>query len=540
MELDRLREENRHLRGLVAERENTAQTLSATEPPLTEHQLLAQTHDLTITRAALEQRERLVDNVLSSIVDFTYVLDHDSRFTYVNQALLNLWQLKLDEAVGKNFFDLGYPRTLATRLHQQIQTVFETGQTVRDETPYVGAAGITGYYEYIFVPVLDKNGKVEEVAGSTRDLSDRYREQMEKETLLRTLRVERERLTSLFMQAPAFIVILRGPEHVIEIANPLYHQLVGLDREIIGKPLRAAFPDVEGQGFFEILDEVYQTGKPFIGKDMRIVFQMEADAAPHEHYLDFIYQPLVEADGSITGIFVHGVDLTERKSTELQLIAHTQEIEHLNARLRRSMTETHHRVKNNLQVVAAMIDMQMMEYRSAQTVPLVIFEQLKAHIHTLSIVHDFLTKGVREDEEAQCVSAKMILDQLLPMLHQTAWNQAVSYRVEEAQLTSKQCVSLALILNELVTNALKHGKNGANVVFRVEEGRAILEVADDGPGFPAGFSPVKSASMGLELVESLIRTDLKGSSCYENEPGGGGHVTLSFPLPYEETILKVG
>jgi len=113
------------------------------------------------------------DTTLSTITDFAYIFDREGRFRYVNKALLDLWGLKLEQALGKNFFDLKYPDDLAERLQRQIQQVIDTGQGLKDETPYTSPTGVVGYYEYIFQPVLAADGKVESVAGSTRDISAR-------------------------------------------------------------------------------------------------------------------------------------------------------------------------------------------------------------------------------------------------------------------------------------------------------------------------------------------------------------------------------
>jgi two-component sensor histidine kinase len=115
----------------------------------------------------------------------------------------------------------------------------------------------------------------------------------------------------------------------------------------------------------------------------------------------------------------------------------------------------------------------------------------------------------------------MVLDRLLPMLKETAWKREVRFEIADAELPSKQCVSLALVLNELVSNALKHGRSAAEVTFSVQDQQAILEVCDDGPGFPAEFQALACANTGLELVESLVSTDLFGRACYENRPEGG-------------------
>jgi two-component system NarL family sensor kinase len=126
-------------------------------------------------RQRLEQQARVFDTTLSSITDFVYIFDRDSRFIYVNQALLDLWGLKLEHAVGKNFQELQYPDDLAKRLHEQIQQVISSKKGLTDETPYTSPTGAGGYYEYIFRPVFDRHGNVESVAGSTRDITERKR-----------------------------------------------------------------------------------------------------------------------------------------------------------------------------------------------------------------------------------------------------------------------------------------------------------------------------------------------------------------------------
>ncbi len=130
-------------------------------------------------RRRLEQQSRLFDTTLSTITDFAYIFDQDGRFIYVNQALLDLWGLKLEDAVGKNFYDLKYPDELAERLQGQIQQVIDTKAGLTDETPYTSPTGAGGYYEYIFRPVFDREGHVQEVAGSTRDISERKRAEAE-------------------------------------------------------------------------------------------------------------------------------------------------------------------------------------------------------------------------------------------------------------------------------------------------------------------------------------------------------------------------
>ncbi len=130
-------------------------------------------------RFRLDQQSRILDITLSHISDFAYIFDRDGRFVFVNQALLDLWGLKLEDAVGKNFFDLKYPDELAARLQRQIQKVFDTKEGLTDQTEYTSQTGAGGYYEYIFRPVFDRTGEVELVAGSTRDITEHKRAELE-------------------------------------------------------------------------------------------------------------------------------------------------------------------------------------------------------------------------------------------------------------------------------------------------------------------------------------------------------------------------
>jgi PAS domain S-box-containing protein len=123
---------------------------------------------------------------------------------------------------------------------------------------------------------------------------------------------ERGHLIELFEQAPGFACFLRGPSLVFELANDAYYQLVG-HREVIGKPLREAIPEIEGQGYFELIEQVFASGEPFAGREVKMLLQREPGAPLSEVFLDFVYQPIRGTAGEVTGIFVQGHDVTEVK-----------------------------------------------------------------------------------------------------------------------------------------------------------------------------------------------------------------------------------
>jgi len=125
------------------------------------------------------------------------------------------------------------------------------------------------------------------------------------------LSAERERFVQLFDQAPTFLAVLGGPEHVIELANPGYLQLVG-HRSVVGRRVADALPDAVAQGYLTLLDEVYRTGEPFAASGAKYAVQASPEGLIDERYIDFVFQPITDRDGSVSGILVQGVDVTSR------------------------------------------------------------------------------------------------------------------------------------------------------------------------------------------------------------------------------------
>jgi signal transduction histidine kinase/DNA-binding NarL/FixJ family response regulator len=157
---------------------------------------------------------------------------------------------------------------------------------------------------------------------SARELTARVSSLLElarvRRDAMTALRDSERRMRALFQQAPGFICILSGPNHVLEFANDSYRRLVG-DRELVGKAVRDAFPDAEGQGYFELLDRCYRTGEPFRGLETPLQLRRAPGGPLVKMLIDFVYQPITDNTGEVTGIFVEGYDVTERVSAQAAL-----------------------------------------------------------------------------------------------------------------------------------------------------------------------------------------------------------------------------
>jgi PAS domain S-box-containing protein len=150
----------------------------------------------------------------------------------------------------------------------------------------------------------DEAGEPIGFAGVALDITDRVRDQQD-------LATERELLAQMFEQAPTFMALLEGPEHRVARANPGFKRLIG-GREVVGKTVAEALPEAASQGFVDLLDQVYQSGQPYSADGQLFASQPIAGGPVDNRYVNFVYQPIHDAGGTITGIFVEGADVTDR------------------------------------------------------------------------------------------------------------------------------------------------------------------------------------------------------------------------------------
>jgi PAS domain S-box-containing protein len=159
------------------------------------------------------------------------------------------------------------------------------------------------HFSFSYTPVGDESGAIAGFFCPCTEITGQIMAE-------RRLAAETERQRRLFEQAPGFVAILTQPEHTFEFVNQAYRRLFG-DRDFVGKNVREVFPELDGQGFFERLDQVYATGERFVAHHLPIRFQRSPGAILEERFLDFIYEPVRDDAGQVTGIFCEGHDVTE-------------------------------------------------------------------------------------------------------------------------------------------------------------------------------------------------------------------------------------
>ena len=270
------------------------------------------------------------------------LLDRDFTIIAMNDAYLRVTMRQRDDLIGRRMFDAfpSDPDSESFRLlDNSLRTAIATGERdelalIRYDIPMPDGGIEERYWSATHVPLRDETGAVAYVLQHTVDVTelhrlrqlaqsqqpDAYHDREEAKLLARASAVqatnlslagETKQLRQLFEQAPGFVAVLSGPQHEFILANAAYRQLVG-HRDVIGKTLAEALPEVIDQGFANLLDQVMASGEPFIGSAASVVLQSKPDAPPEERFLDFIYQPITGPDGKASGVFVQGHDVTEQ------------------------------------------------------------------------------------------------------------------------------------------------------------------------------------------------------------------------------------
>jgi two-component sensor histidine kinase len=285
------------------------------------------------------------------------------------------------------------------------------------------------WFTFSYSPVRDESGGIGGMFCAVQETTATVLARRRLQESERTLKAERDRLYGLFEEAPSFVAIVEGPEHVFRLANRSYLQLIGF-RHVVGSTVQEALPELAGQGFLELLDHVYGTGEAHVGQGTAVLLRRTPDAEPEERFVDFIFQPIRERDGAISGIFIIGSDVTERTLYMAQQ--------------KMLLDELNHRVKNNLATV------QSIAYQTARHAPdLQSFRKtFDARLIALARTHDVLTATAWDSADL-----RLLLEAELGPYGESRF----TLEGPTVRLTPAHALTFGLVAHELATNAAKYG-----------------------------------------------------------------------------------
>jgi PAS domain S-box-containing protein len=503
----------------------------------------------------------LAEGRLRAIYDGTFeyigLLSLDGTLLEANRASLEFVGKSRDAVIGLSFwespwfaFTSGAPQAVRAGIARAA-----AGEFVRYESPITRHNGEQRTFDISLHPIRNERGETVFIVAEGRDISERQR-------LLNALHVERARLAEVFRLAPSFLAVLRGPNHVFELVNEAYYSVIGR-RDIVGKPVIQALPEVRQQGFVEILDRVLATGEPFVGREQRLLLQRTPDAPPEERFVDFVYQPLTEADGTRSGIVAHGSDVTEqvlaRRDIERLLIESEEaraEAESANRVKSEFLAIMSHELRTPLNAIGGYADLIEMGIRGPVTA-----EQREdlhriqmSQRHLLGLINEVLNYAKLETGTVEFDVTEVHMREVLAAAESLVAPQAKAKGLTLAVgdcppniIVHTDSEKLRQILVNLLSNAIKFTDKGGRIDMTclADTKCVYVRVTDTGIGIPtdkldAIFDPFvqvrpeltrrhDGTGLGLAISRDLAR-GMGGDLTVVSALGRGSHFTLSLPL----------
>jgi PAS domain S-box-containing protein len=539
------------------------------------------------------------------------ILDRGFTIVGMNQAYLDVTMRRREDIIGRNMFD-AFPSEPGSESEQMLRRSLE--RVVKREE--IDVLPLIPY------PIARPDGSLEDrywsathtplwfegalyILQHTVDVTEltRLRQaaqsgnlQIESDIIQRAGKVadqnlalsrEQDYLRSLFAQAPSFMAVLRGPDHVFELTNKAYIEIVGRE-DILGKPVAVALPEVVEQGFVAVLDQVFATGEPFIASGAAVKLNRGPGGAPEARYLDFVYQPITDAAGTTIGIFVQGHDVSEQKiaqsrleelatTLESRVDARTRELLQVQEVLRQSQKMEAignlaggiaHDFNNLLQVMQGslqLLEKQVKDERG-QTY---LGNALSATRRGAQLASQLLAFGRRQPLEPKVINLGRLVRDMNELLRRSIGEGIDINTVVAADLwnTLADPTNVETALLNLAINARDamggHGKltielGNADLdddyirkAFDIAPGQYVmLAVTDTGSGIPAEildkvFEPFfstkpegKGTGLGLSMVYGFARQSGGHVKIY-SEIGSGTTVRLYLPRALsEEQIIE--
>ena len=553
------------------------------------------------------------------------LLDRDLVILDANAAYLALTGRKLEDIQGQRLHEAFAADPLSpemTRVQElldsfarvlsrkAVDTLPVIRYSIARQTP-LGPIYEDRYWSATHTPILDGQGEVVAILQHTSDITELQAikdsvsqaaggrqpvQQLEQSVMSRAklLQSEGEQLRRLFAQAPGFVCFLRGPRHVYELVNDAYRQVIG-HRQLLGKTIRDGLPEIEGQVLIGLLDDVYRTGQPYIGKRVSLFLKRQPEREPEEVILDFVLQPIVENDGKVIGIFVQGQDVTEQQRNEMELRRYRDHLEELvrertlalqQSEAERQMTEQAllqaqrleavgkltggiaHDFNNMLQIIGGNLQLLRRSLGSDETAARRLDSAVSGVEKGARLASQLLAFASRQPLLPQQVHLPDLLEQMHELL-----NGALGSAVQlELQVLGRpwpvfvDVGNLQSVVLNLAANARDAMSGGGRVVLRLENrllgadvpvgqggDYVLLSVIDEGSGMTEGvraraFEPFfttkqssNASGLGLSMVYGFVKQSGGFVTLESGEQGGTAvHVHLPRHVENEPQLSGLG
>jgi two-component system, OmpR family, sensor histidine kinase VicK len=313
-------------------------TASNEEMAAANEELIATNDELAVTQQQLieilssvaESEERFRTMAESSGI-FIAVGDHTSNATYFNNSWTQLTGRPMDYLLEFGWADLVHPEDRDPYMNIYLDAF-------KNKVPFTGEFRVLdkqGDYRWLLStgsPRFRRDGSFAGYTSSCIDITERKQQEAERTQLLDFVKASEIKLKQVINQLPAHVVILGGPDMIIESVNQQVFTFWKKTKSIIGKPLLEVLPELKGQPFPQQLDEVFVTGEPIYQKESPVDLE-NADGTIRKTFVDYSYQPIWGVDGKPSGVLVMSFEVTDKVHSRNLLEKYAEDLQTINEEL---------------------------------------------------------------------------------------------------------------------------------------------------------------------------------------------------------------
>lgn len=515
---------------------------------------------------SLKESEHLFRALANSIPNLTWMARPDGWIYWYNDQWYEYTGTTPEQMQGWGWQDVHDPACLPD-VTREWQRSIATGTPFEMVFPLRGADGQFRRFLTRVNPVRDSRGEVVHWFGTNTDV-EAERRATEANAVLR----ERERqarqetelqkrlLQSLFMQAPTLIAVLRGPEHVVELANPPMCRVWGhSEQDVLDRPLFDVLPELRDQEFPALLDEVFATSTPHEGKETVAQFKRR-DGTTEKRYFNFLYSPFRNIEGQVEGIFAIASDVTDQVLARQQVDSLREAAETANRAKDEFLAMLGHELRNPLSPILTALQLMRLRGSDESQRERTIIERQVSHLTRL--VDDLLdvsriARGKVELKRETVEMAEIVataLEMTSPLLEQRTHSISVTLP-RRGLAVEGDPTRLSQVVSNLITNAAKYTPSGGSITISGEavEAEVILRVRDTGVGiapealprifdlFVQGAQAIDRSQGGLGLGLTIVRNlvERHGGTVSAHSDGAGTGAEFTIRLPRVTTIASV-
>ena len=478
-------------------------------------------------RKEKEERLRFLSMVMDQIQDRITVTDLEGNITYINEAEAKMFGVPKEKLLGKNISSYGDDSSRGGTQQEILTQAKEKGYW-RGEVVNYTPGGEERVLDARVQVIQDEKGKEIALCGISTDITER-------KELENNLRVREENLDVTLNSIGDGVIVVDTAGRVTRL-NPKAEELTGWSQAAAeGKFLDEVFNIINAktrEPAFQPFQRVISTGEVVGLANHTVLIARDGT----ERQIADSAAPIRSKDRSLIGVVLVFRDVTLEYRLQEELREDEAEISELLKEKELLLQEVHHRIKNNMNTIAGLLSLRANTVNEEDTAN--ILEEMRNRVYSMQLIYERLYRT----DDYLTINVEEYVQDLLADLTDSYLGEngkkdiAIESTIEDVPIDSKKIFPLGIIINELVTNALRHafddGETGkiSVILDKENDGGIILTVKDSGRGLPDGFCLDKSGGFGFSLVEMLVK-QLKGKMSHGPGPGDRGTIfTISFPL----------